>query len=56
MPEALILSAAGLAMAGPTPADERLGVYVLAGIVGVLVSGLISCAKEMRREAALRRA
>jgi hypothetical protein len=54
MPEALLLSAASLAGVAPTPADERLGVYVLAAIVGVLVSGLISCAKEMRKEAALR--
>lgn len=55
MLEALKSSAAGLAVAGPTPADERLGVYVFAAIVGVLVSGLISCAKELRKEAALRR-
>ena len=56
MPEALISSATRLAMAAPTPADERLGVYIFAAIVGVLVSGLISCAKEMRKEAALRKA
>jgi hypothetical protein len=56
MPEALLLSAASLAGASPSPSDERLGVYILAAITGVLVSGLISCAKEMRKEAALRRA
>jgi len=48
MLQALLLSAASAAHAAPTPADQRLGIYVLAAIVGVLVCGLISCAKEMR--------
>jgi hypothetical protein len=39
-----------------TPHQERLGVYVLAAITGLLVSGLITCAKEWRRVAAKRRA
>lgn len=37
------------------PHQERLGVYILAAIVGVTVSGLITCAKEWRRAAAKRR-
>jgi hypothetical protein len=39
----------------PTAADHRTGVYVMAGIFGLLVSGVISCIKEMRSEAAERR-
>jgi hypothetical protein len=39
-----------------TPHQERLGVYILAAITGLLVSGLITCAKEWRRAAAVRRA
>ena len=38
-----------------TPHQERLGVYIQAAIVGLLVSGLITCAKELRRAAAKRR-
>jgi hypothetical protein len=38
------------------PHQERLGVYILAAITGLLVSGLITCAKEWRRVAADRRA
>jgi hypothetical protein len=38
----------------PAAEDQRVGVYVLAGIVGLLVSGLISCIKELRAEAAER--
>ena len=38
-----------------TPHQERLGVYIQAAIVGLLVSGLITCAKEWRRAAARRR-
>jgi len=48
MLQALILSAASATQTAPTPADQRLGIYVLATIVGVLVCGLISCVKEMR--------
>lgn len=39
-----------------TPHQERVGVYILAAIVGLLVSGLITCAKEIRRQAADRQA
>ena len=35
----------------PTAEDQRTGVYVLAGIFGLLVSGIISCIKEMRSAA-----
>jgi hypothetical protein len=39
---------------GLTPDAERLSVYVLAAIVGLLVCGVISIAKELREEAANR--
>ncbi len=46
-----------LQIASSVPPDqERLGVYIQAAIVGLLVSGLITCAKEWRRAAARRRA
>lgn len=32
----------------PTEADVRTGVYVFAGITGLMVSGIISCLKEMQ--------
>jgi hypothetical protein len=35
-----------------TAHQERLGVYILAAIVGLTVSGLITCAKELRRSTA----
>ena len=35
----------------PTAEDQRTGIYVLAGIFGLLVSGIISCIKEMRSAA-----
>ena len=38
-----------------TAHQERLGVYIQAAIVGLVVSGLITCAKEWRRAAATRR-
>lgn len=40
----------------PTEADVRTGVYVLAGITGLMVSGIISCIKEMQAAKADRRA
>ncbi len=43
---ALLLDAIATA---PTPEDHRTGVYVLAAIVGLITSGLISCAKEARK-------
>lgn len=36
------------------PSQERMGVYVLAAILGLLVSGIVSCIKEMRNEASNR--
>lgn len=54
MLQALLLSAASAGRFAPTPSDERLGVYVLSAIVGIVVCGLISCAKEMRAEKAAR--
>lgn len=36
------------------PSQERMGVYVLAAIFGLLVSGIVSCIKEARNEAASR--
>lgn len=45
---------ASLVSAAPSPEAERLGVYVLAAIVGLLVCGLISVAKELRAEGLLR--
>jgi hypothetical protein len=43
---ALLLDAVARA---PSPEDHRIGVYVLAAIVGLITSGLISCAKEARK-------
>lgn len=50
----MFLAATALIATQPTPEAERLGVYVLAAIVGLLVSGLVSIAKELREEAAAR--
>jgi signal transduction histidine kinase len=41
---------AALELATPTAEAERIGVYVLAAIVGLLVCGDISVAKELRQE------
>jgi hypothetical protein len=38
----------------PTPEAERIGVYVLAAICGLLVCGVISVIKELREETASR--
>jgi hypothetical protein len=43
-----------LVVAAPSPEAERIGVYVLAAIVGLLVAGLISIARELRSEASSR--
>jgi hypothetical protein len=50
-----MFEAASLAIAQPTPEAQRLGVYVLAAVFGLLVCGLVSLAKELRQEAAERR-
>lgn len=34
-----------------TPETERLGVYALAGLVGLVVSGLVTIAKDLRARA-----
>lgn len=39
----------------PATERERLTVYCLSAIVGLLITGLILCAKDMRREAADRK-
>lgn len=39
----------------PSPEDQRIGVYVLAAIVGLTASGVISCAKEARKTAQARK-
>jgi hypothetical protein len=41
---------AAIQAAQPTPEAERIGVYVLAAIFGVLVCGLVAIAKELRQE------
>ncbi len=40
----------------PSPEEQRIGVYVLAAIVGLTTSGIISCAKEARIAAKAREA
>lgn len=37
------------------PEAERIAVYVLAGLFGLLVAGVIACIKTVRRERAERR-
>lgn len=42
---------ASLFAAAITPEEaDRIGVYVLAGLVGLVVTGLIACAKRLRAE------
>lgn len=48
------LETASFIISQPTPEAERLGVYVLAAIFGLLVCGFISVAKELRQEASNR--
>jgi ABC-type transport system involved in cytochrome c biogenesis permease subunit len=50
----MTLETARFVVSQPTPEAERIGVYVLAAIVGLLICGLISVAKELREEAARR--
>lgn len=49
-----MLETANFVVSQPSPDAERLGVYVLAAIFGLLVCGLVSLAKELREEAASR--
>jgi len=50
----MLIAAATLIAATPTAEAARMGVYVMAAIFGLLVSGLVSIAKEMRGETAHR--
>lgn len=47
-----MFAAADIIASQPTPEAERLGIYVLAAIFGLLVCGFVSVAKELRQEAA----
>ncbi len=47
-----MLQSAALIAAQPSPDAQRVGVYVLAALIGLLVCGLITIAKELRAEAA----
>lgn len=47
-----MLQSATLIAAQPSPDAQRIGVYVLAALMGLLVCGLITIAKELRAEAA----
>jgi hypothetical protein len=50
-----MFEAASLAISQPTAEAERLGVYVLAAVFGLLICGAVSLARELRQEAAERR-
>jgi hypothetical protein len=50
-----MLETASLIAAAPSAEAQRLGVYVLAAVFGLMVCGLVSLAKELRQEAAERR-
>jgi hypothetical protein len=45
------MSLSSLVFSQPTPEAERMGVYVLAAVFGLLVCGLVGIAKELREEA-----
>jgi hypothetical protein len=47
-----MLETAALVAMQPSPEAQRIGVYVLAAIVGLLVCGLITIARELRAEVA----
>jgi hypothetical protein len=49
-----MLEAATPFLIEPTPQAERVGVYVLSAIVGLLVCGVVAVIKELRRETAER--
>lgn len=49
-----MLEAATFVATQPTPEAQRLGVYVLAAIFGLLVCGVVSVIKELREETANR--
>jgi hypothetical protein len=49
-----MLQTAALVATHPTAEAERIGVYVLAAIVGLLVCGVVAVAKELREERSAR--
>ena len=49
-----MLDTAALVAMQPSPEAQRIGVYVLAAIAGLLVCGLVTIARELRAEAASR--
>jgi len=49
-----MLQAASLIAAQASQEAQRVGVYLLATIVGLLVCGLVSIARELREERASR--
>lgn len=49
-----MLETATLIATQPTAEAARMGVYVLAALVGLLVCGFVSVAKELREERAAR--
>lgn len=46
-----MFEAAAFAISEPGPDAQRVGIYVLATVLGLLVCGLVSLAKELRAEA-----
>jgi hypothetical protein len=50
-----MLETASFIVSQPTPEAQRLSVYVLASVFGLLVCGFVSLAKELRQEATERR-
>lgn len=46
-----MLEAASFVMSEPGPEAQRIGIYALAAVLGLLVCGLVSLAKELRAEA-----
>jgi hypothetical protein len=45
-----VIETATLITTQPTADAQRIGVYVLAAIVGLMVCGVISVVKELRQE------
>ena len=43
---------ASLIASQPSPEAQRIGVYVLAAVFGLLVCGIVSVARELRQETA----
>jgi hypothetical protein len=47
-----MLETAALVVVQPSAEAQSIGVYVLVGLVGLLVCGLLAIARELRPEAA----